>query len=188
LKELLIRGCARVRGQKVEPLEEQPRSREREELLDHLSRCTQCTAEYEEPTRLYGLMSSDSVTLLLAEVSVGMKRNVRRALRPSGTISSLPRLLPEILIPVLAAAALLMIILWPRNGTVEFSIPVAELIEDEDIAGFVLAGTVDEQIMRELVLIEDHLLPGYEEAIDELTREEEDELIIALQREYRAGT
>ncbi|MDH4210077.1 MAG: hypothetical protein OEV79_01330 [candidate division WOR-3 bacterium] len=183
-----MRDCGRTREQMVELLEEQLGSREREELFNHLSRCVECTREYEKIKRQYGLMNSDNVTLHPAEVFEGMKTNVRHTVWLSRPRSRLPRLLPEILIPVLAAAALLLIILWPRNGTVEFNIPVAELIEDEDIAGLVVAGTVDRQMVKELTLIEDHLLPDYEEAIDELTREEEEALIIALHRKYRSGT
>ncbi len=183
-----MKGCGRTREQMVEFLEEKLGSREREELLDHLSRCVECAREYEKLGRLYGLMSSDNVTLPPAEIFEGVNKNLYHTVGMSGRRSRLSRLLPEILIPVLAAVALLLIVLWPRNGTVEFNIPVAELIEDEDVASLVVAGTVDRQIVEEFILLEDHLLPHYDEAIDELTPEEEEELIIALQRKYRPGT
>ena len=121
------------------------------------------------------------------EVFEEMRMNVGRNTWTPDRRSRLPQLLAEILVPTLAVAALLLIILWPRNGTVEFNVPVAELIEDEEIAGLVFAGIVDDEMMEDFIIIENHLVSDYEEAIDELTPEEEEELVVALSRKFMPG-
>ncbi|UCD05959.1 MAG: hypothetical protein JSV98_01625 [candidate division WOR-3 bacterium] len=183
-----MKDCARARKQLVELLEEELAPFEREELLEHISHCAKCTQEYRELKKLYGLMKADKVSLLSAETFEEMRRNVRPDSWVSGRKSRLPRFLAEVLVPVLGVAALLLIILWPRNGTVEFNVPVDELIKDEEIAGLVFAHTVDNEMLKELIIIEGYLLPAYEEAIDELTPEEEEEFILALNRKFLSGT
>ena len=183
-----MKDCTRARKQLVELIEEELAPFEREEMLEHISHCAKCTREYRELKKLYGLMKADTVSLPPAEIFDEMRRNVHPHGRLSGRRSKLPRFLAEVLVPVLGVAALLLIILWPRNGTVEFNVPVTELIEDEEIAGLIFARTVDNEMLKELIIIEGHLLPAYEEAIDELTPEEEEEFILALNRKFIPGT
>lgn len=180
--------CKRVQKDLIKLHEEELSQAERERLFEHLSQCAKCAQEYRELKNLIGLMDADTVPLPSSEVFAELKRSVRRNVLSSARRSRLPRFLAESLVPILAAAALLLIILWPHNGTVDFNVSVSELIEDEEIAGHVFAGTVDDAMLKELIVIEGQLLPDYEEAIDELTPEEEEEFVAALNRKFLSGT
>lgn len=183
-----MKNCRQVQKDLIGFFEEELTQAERERLLEHLSRCTKCALEFRKLKNLYGLMDSDIIPLPTSEVFEEIRRNVRRNVSSSDRRSGLLRILAEILVPILAAAALLLIIFWSRSGTVEFKISVSELIEDEEIAGYVFAGIVDDEMLKELIIIERHLLFDYDEAIDELTPEEEEEFIAALNRKFFPGT
>lgn len=172
----------------VDFLEEQVSSSEREELSNHLDRCPACAREFQELKRLLGILDEDEVILPTTEVFDKMKAGIRLQRTYSKPISRLRVILPKVLVPAFITAVLLLIFLWPRNGTVEFSIPVTDLIEDEDIAAIVLMGTIDKRMAKELAAVEDCFLPATEEAIDELTINEGEALIIALNRKYPSGT
>jgi anti-sigma factor RsiW len=158
----------------------------REDLLSHVSQCPQCRQEYERYARMYSLINEDEVVFPPDGVFERIKANAR------GGKISVPQItlrrISRILVPTLAAAAILLIILWPRNRTVEFSVPVATLLEDEDIASIAVAAVVNEDMVRDLAAIEYYLMPETEQAIDELTVDEKIEFVDCLHNRYPAGT
>ena len=85
-------------------------------------------------------------------------------------------------------AALLLITLKPRDPTVEISIPVANLIEDEAIANIAVAGLVNSSLVEEMARMEEFLSFDNDEAIAEMSREERKTLVNFLNRKYTTGT
>jgi hypothetical protein len=97
------------------------------------------------------------------------------------------RQLLKVSLPVFALTAMFLILLRPRVETVEMSIPVANLLEDDEIAEFAIAGIVSTDILHEIDDLEEQFFIDTEEAIGEMSKEEKNELVRSLYRKYAIG-
>lgn len=181
-----MKTCSWIRDHIIEYFDGALNGSEREDLLSHVSQCPQCRQEYMRYARLYSLINEDAVPLPPDGVLERIKANARG--KEVSASQTTPRRIWRILFPALAAAAVLLVILWPRDRTVEFSVPVATLIEDEDIASIAVAGVVNEDMVRDLAAIEYYLIPEIEQAIDELTVDEKIKFVNCLHDRFRTGT
>lgn len=178
--------CRKFRDQMIDCIEQQLKSDQQKQLHDHLARCAECNLEYQKLQRLFDLLGKDTLTLPARESFEAMKIAARQQVphfRPF-TVKNLAR----VLVPVFAAAVIFLIMLRPKNDKIEISIPVADLIEDGEIASMALAGILDRDTFEGILAMEDHVLPDTEEAIDEMTSSEKNEFIISLNRKYPLGT
>jgi len=159
---------------------------DRKKLLSHVAQCPDCKREYQKYERLYRVMSEDEVVLPPVGAFDEIRENSRR--ETTGSRRLVLKRMSRILLPALAVAAILLVVLWPRNETVEFGVPVATLIEDEDIAFLAVAAIVDEDMMHEFAAIEYYLLLETEQAIEELTADEKSDFINSLHQRNPTGT
>ncbi|UCF69735.1 MAG: zf-HC2 domain-containing protein [candidate division WOR-3 bacterium] len=178
--------CGRTADLIIEYLEGALSESDKHDLLYHLSRCPRCSHEYEKNMKLYRIMREDTVIFPPAAVFDRIKENARQAV--GGHVRVTFRRTLRFLVPATAAAIMLLVVFWPRGRTVEFGVPVATLIEDVDIASIAMAAVIDEDMAHDLSTIEHYLLPEIEQAIDELTADERNELVNSLQERYPAGT
>lgn len=178
--------CGWIGRHLVDYFEGELNDHDRNGLLSHVAQCADCRREYDKYARLYLVMSEDEVGLPSTEVFDQIKESARRA--PIDAVQAVLRRAAKILVPALSAAAILLIILWPRNKTVEFSIPLAALMEDKEIALIAVTAVVHEDVAHDLASIEYYLLPETELAIDEMTADEKDEFVSSLHQRYPMGT
>jgi hypothetical protein len=180
-----MKKCAHYTEQIIDLLENQLTNRARGELLGHIEHCAECAQEYKKLQKLNEVMNRDELTLppeatferikLAARMQVAYPR--RRFFRQ----------LLKVSLPVFALTAMLLIFLRPRVETVEMSIPVANLLEDEEIAEFAIAGIVSTDILHEIDDLEEQFFIDTEEAIGEMSKEEKNELVRSLYRKYAIG-
>jgi len=89
----------------------------------------------------------------------------------------------KILVPIFAAAAILMFLRQP-NGTTEIVVPTSNLLEDEEVASYALDKVIDEELINEMTEIEDYFPFELDEVFDELTIEEKVEFVKGICEKY----
>ncbi|UCD19294.1 MAG: zf-HC2 domain-containing protein [candidate division WOR-3 bacterium] len=178
--------CGKTADLIVEYLDGALSGSDKQDLLYHLSKCPRCSHEYEKHAELYRIMREDEVVFPPAAVFDHIKEKARQA--ASGRVRVTFTRSLRFLLPAAAAAIMLLVVIWPRGRTVEFGVPVATLIEDVDIASIAVAAVIDEDMAHDLSTIEYYLFPETEQAIDELTADEKNELVNFLQERYPVGT
>ena len=159
---------------------------EKKDLLRHLDDCVSCGREYERLKRLYGLMDRDKIELPPKEFFESMKSIVKQTVTYPKKFSL--KQIAKIMIPAFAVAAVLVLIFKPANNAVEWSVPISNLIEDEDVAYLAMQGIVTKEIAKDLISIEDQLSFDTEEEIEGLTIDERKELTDVLNQKYAIGT
>jgi predicted anti-sigma-YlaC factor YlaD len=181
-----MNSCVRFQQMMIDCIERQIKETVCEGLLEHTKMCSACAREYRQIQNLLGILAEDRVSLPPQESFDRIEAKVRqKVFKPK---VSMVKRVGRILIPTLAIAAVLFILLKPRSHTVDMSIPVANLIEDEEIARIAVAGIIDRALIDEIVSMEEHLSFDNEEVIEEMTYEEKCALVNYLNRKYAIGT
>ncbi|MGD8978774.1 MAG: zf-HC2 domain-containing protein [candidate division WOR-3 bacterium] len=181
-----MKDCRNRKEKLIDLLENQLSGEDRNELLEHLKHCPHCAREYSKLQKLRRVMDSDRVEYPPEDTFERMKSLARqRVLQPRRRL--LGRLF-KALVPAFALAVLLLFILRSRAETVNISIPVAHLLEDEEIAEIAIAGIVSNDLVTEIEVLEEQLSFDADEAIEELSMQQRSELVNSLRRKYAAGT
>ncbi len=181
-----MKECTHYQRQMIDCAEDKLGPQERKQLLEHMKNCSTCAQEYQQIVRLFGVIAQGRVPLPQRS-SFDRIRAAARTQKHERDHTDWKRLI-RILIPAFAVAALILITIKPAHQIVEISIPVANLIEDDEIADIVIAGVVDISLIQEIASMEEYLSFDNEEAIEEMTREEKDEFVNSLNRKYAIGT
>ena len=181
-----MKKCAHYKAEIIDLMEDQLTAKARDELLEHIEHCVECAQEYRNLQKLNEIMNRDEVMLPPEEMFEQMKSAARKQV-----VYPKPRLMRQLVmvsLPIFAVAVMLLIILRGRGETVEMSIPVANLLEDEEIAEIAIAGIVSTDILDEIEKYEEQLIFDTEEAIDEMSEAQKSELVDILCRQYVIGT
>jgi predicted anti-sigma-YlaC factor YlaD len=181
-----MKDCILYQEEMIDHLDGRLRAEASKKLLAHLAICSECREEYRLLERLYGILDEDRISLpprsVLENVKVRAREKASRSKRAS------LRQLTRILIPTFAVATLIILMLRGKEDTVEISVPVANLIEDEEIADIAISGIVDRALLEEISDVEEYLSFDNDEAIQEMTHSQKQELINVLNRKYANGT
>ncbi len=178
--------CDDCQKMMIDLIEDELTAAEKKWLLRHLSDCVDCSKEYKRLKKLYGLMDRDGIQLPPQEFFDHVRSTAKQGVTDRRKLSL--KQIAKILVPSLAAAAILILILRPSNNAVEWSVPVSSLIEDEDVAYVAMQGIVTEELVKDLILLEDQLPFDPEEEIEGLTVDEKKRLIDVLNQKYAIGT
>jgi anti-sigma factor RsiW len=181
-----MRDCGNRKKKLIDLLEDQLSGEDRTELLEHLKHCVHCAREYNKLQKLRRVMDSDRVKYPSEDTFERMKSLARQSV-----LHPRPKLLGRLFkvsVPAFALAVLLLFVLRGRVETVDMSIPVAHLLEDEEIAEIAVAGVVSKDLVREIEVLEEQLTFDADEAIEELSIQQRNELVSSLRRKYAAGT
>ena len=144
-----MKKCEEFVKHMVDCLEKQISPEDRTRLLAHVEECAGCKEEYRRLEKLYGIMEEDDVPLPPRECFETIKVALRKQrLHPKHF--SLKGVW-KVLIPTFAAAAILVVVLRPPSKTIDYSITVDKLIEDEEIAEVAIDGIIDKDIAREII-------------------------------------
>lgn len=180
-----MKECAYYTELIIDLLENQLTDRARGELLGHIERCAECAQEYKKLQKLNEVMNRDELTLPPEATFERIKLAARtQVVYPRHRFFSQ---LLKVSLPVFALAAMLLILLRPRVETVEMSIPVVNLLEDDEIAEFAIAAIVSRDILDEIEDLEEHFPIDTEDAIGEMSKEEKNELVRSLYEKYAIG-
>ena len=181
-----MRQCRKYRDKLLDYIEQELSQKELTELKEHLKQCPECKQEYEALSNLYLLLENDEVELPAPQFFDRLKKRVRQQ-------EFKPRSRPfwnylKIFLPVAATSVLLLILLVPKPQSVEISVSVSDLLEDNEIACLAINGVVDEDLIDELVSIEEHLTDNLDDMLNDLTLQQETRLLKELYKKYKFDT
>jgi hypothetical protein len=176
--------CEEFRDKVIDFVENQLSEQECRKYYEHMQHCRQCQREYTAGKRLFEMLDADEVVLPEEIFFDELRQRVRKEklrLRPF----SLKNII-RVLIPVCAAAAILLILNRPST-TVEITVPTSALLKDEDVASLTLARVIDEELINEMSAVENYWSLDIDETIEGMTEEERTELIENLHEKYGNG-
>jgi len=176
--------CEEFKNKLIDYFENQLSEQEYKKYREHLRYCRQCQKEYGAVKKLYEILDTDEVVLPEETFFDDLRLRVRR--EKMRFRSSILQNIIKIFVPIFAAAAILLILSRPET-TVEIAVPTSALIEDEEIASLSLSGVIDEELIKEMSIIESYLPFEIDETIDGLTNEERAELIKQLYKKCGNG-
>jgi anti-sigma factor RsiW len=177
--------CKKMRGKLLDYLEHQLSDTEHREMKEHLQQCSLCQKEYLSLKKLYGILDRDEVILPEAQFFDDLKVKVRQKdITPQ---QSPVWKITRVLVPVAVTAAIVLLLYRPSETT-EISVPVADLLENRNIASLALSRIVDDALVNELTEIEDQFLFDIDEVLDEFTDEQKEQFIKILYEKYGTGT
>lgn len=174
--------CAEFKRKIIDYIENQLIEHEHKKFKEHLQYCEQCQSEYSRVKRLYEVLDKDEVILPENEFFENLRTKVRQkkiVLRRFNT-----QKIMRIFVPVLAAAAAILLLLNRPSRTVEITVPMAALLDDKEIASLGLGGVINEELINDLLVVEEYISSETDETIDELTEEEQVEFIESLYKKY----
>ncbi len=154
---------------------------DKKKLEEHLKQCAFCQKEYEATVKLFGFLDRDAVPMPEPEFFENLKTKIRQRVILTKT-SYFPKLI-RVLVPV-AIAAIALIVLYKPSKTIEMSIPVANLLEDREIASYTLTKIVDQELVNDLDEIERSFSTEIEEELKGLSEQERIEFIKGLFKKY----
>ncbi len=181
-----MKECCRCRELLIDLLEGELSVKLREEVLQHIKNCAQCALEYAKLQKLSEVMMQDEVVLPRAGTFESMKQIARQQV--SQPRRRLLWRVVQVFVPAFAVAVALFMIFRGRGDTVEMSIPVANLLEDADIAGIAVSGIISQDILDEIGELERGMMQDTDEMIDEMSDNEKKELVNILHQKYAVGT
>ncbi|OPX18266.1 hypothetical protein BXT86_02095 [candidate division WOR-3 bacterium 4484_100] len=181
-----MRQCRKYRDKLLDYIEQELSQKEQAELMEHLKHCPECKREYEALSNLYQMLENDEVELPAPQFFERLKERVRQQ-------EFRPRSRPlwnylKIFLPVAATAVLLFILLAPKPQSVEISVFVSDLLDDNEIACLAIDGVVDEDLIDELVSIEEHLTDNLDDMLNDLTLQQKTQLLKELYKKYEFDT
>jgi len=177
--------CTEFENKLVAFIENQLTSEEHRKFEDHLKSCSICQKEYAAIGKLYEILNRDEVKLPAPDFFESLKIKVRQKVIVPRR-SYVPWII-KIMVPAFAAAVLLLILYRP-NQNMEMNVPVSNLLEDREVASYAINKLVNEDLMKELTVIEEYLPSELDESLDELTAKEKIELIKDLSEKFKIGT
>jgi len=180
-----VNTCKKFKGKLLDYLEHQLSNTEHRKFEEHLQQCSLCQKEYLSLKKLYGILDRDEVILPEAQFFDDVKVTVRQK-------DITPQRLPiwkitRVLVPVAITAAIALLLYRPSKTT-EISVPVADLLEDRNIASLALSRIVDDALVNELTEVEDQFMYDIDEILDEFTDEQKEQFIKVLYAKYGMGT
>jgi predicted anti-sigma-YlaC factor YlaD len=177
--------CKKFKGKLLDYLEHQLSDAEHREFDEHLQQCSLCQKEYRALTKLYNILDKDKVILPEAQFFDDLKIKVRQKDITPRRLSVWK--ITRVLVPVAVTAAIVLFFYKPSKTT-EIAVPVADLLEDRNIASLALSRLVDDALVDEFSEIEDQFLFDIDDALNEFTDEQKEQFIKVLYEKYEMGT
>lgn len=159
----------------------------KDEFEKHLCSCPYCQAAHKELTALYALLAKEEIPqpddLFWREIRQRIGQLDHRSAGPSG---HRPWRFRYLLLPTLAAAAVLLIVtlIHHPTATIEYSIPIENIIQHDDFNLLSLDNLVDDSLYQQLISLETYFEPAVDDALDELNLEEKMHLIKIIKDQY----
>jgi len=177
--------CKDFKNKIVDFIENQLVDEEYKKFEVHLRQCDKCQREYLALKNLYKVLDRDEVILPENEFFDNLKAKVRQKeiiLHRPYVFKTL-----RVLVPIFAVAIILLFLQEPQKTT-EVIIPVANLLDDQEVASYALSRVIDDNLISELSIVEDYFPMELDEIIDELNEAEIKELIRILNEKYDIDT
>ncbi len=156
----------------------------RKEYERHLAGCPSCRAEQNELGSLFALFDKEEIPYPGPE----FWERVRQSMR-SEPLSIARRSwrwwlrFTPALAPILAAAWLFVAHNRPAS-TIDFHVPLENIVQSDDLDLLPLADLVDDSLYESMTVLEPYYEPDVDDAFDELNDEQQKTLIISIMEHY----
>lgn len=177
--------CEEFKDKVIDLVENQLSGQKCKKYYEHMQHCSQCQREYTAVKNLFEMLDKEKIILPEESFFDELRLKVRKEklhFHPFALKNII-----KVLIPICAAAAILLIFSRPST-TVEITVPTSALLEDEDVASLSLARVIDEELINEMSAVENDWSFDIDETIEGMTEEERTELIENLYEKYGNGT
>ena len=173
--------CQKCRTLLIDFHEENLEERIASDISEHLKNCGECQKIYQEFVKVGLLLDQDKITLPLDDWFESLKRKIRQE-TPDIKARYYLKWIP---VPIAIAAIIILFFLFPRRtGSVEMDIPTSYLLEDNEIAARTLKELIDADLIADLEGFEQWELENNEFIIDDMNREEKEDLIREINELY----
>jgi anti-sigma factor RsiW len=181
-----MKECSWVQSRLIDRIEGELHDAETCVFDAHIKECPACRREYEITRRLYSSLK-DEVQVPDDAYWDSLRHRIRQHPVPLRVRHSWFRKLVPIAIPVLVAFVVIVLLSRRPSPTIEMTVPVSELLEDEDIATLALQTIVHDDMLQDLIIIEEFLPFDIDEMIGEMTLQEQQLFIELMMKEQGHG-
>lgn len=166
--------CTWINKIMVDRLEGELSSKDNKMFDTHLASCTSCQREFAQLKKLYAHLHDERMPELDDGYWEEVRQRVRQQYIPLRPQRSWIRKLVPVAVPVIAACIALVVFIKRSPQTIEMTmtVPVAELLEDEDIAAITLQHMVFDDLIEDFEVIEESLPLDFDETLSEMTSQE----------------
>jgi anti-sigma factor RsiW len=155
----------------------------------HIGDCPACQKEYNELQILYDDLHEDIVPLPDEGYWETVRQRVREKAVCLGTSRSWVRKLVPVALPVFVAGCIALIVLVRRpSETLEMTVPIEEMLEDEEIAAITLQAMSFKDLIEDFTVIEESLPLDIEEACSDMTADEKEYFIELITKSNGIGS
>jgi len=148
---------------------------------DHINICPFCQEEIAAYKRTFEILDADEVPVPEPAYFDRLKTAIRQNIIRPGQKTLWT--IVKVLVPV-AAVLILFVVLHKPKGTVEMSVDVSSIIQDENFNNMLLGKIIDDRIVEQFNALEDYYASDIEENIGELSSAEKTEFIKRLSAKY----
>ncbi|MBN2620347.1 zf-HC2 domain-containing protein [candidate division WOR-3 bacterium] len=178
-----MKGCSWVKKRLIDRVEGELNAAETRVFDNHIKECPACKKEYETTRRLYNSLKDD-VRFPDTAYWDSLPRRIRQNPVPLRRQGFWFKKLIPVLIPVIAACMVIVLLSRRPAPTIEMTVPVSALLEDEDIAMLALQTIVHDDMLQDLMVIEEFLPLDIDEMIREMTLQERQLFIELIVKEH----
>lgn len=175
--------CSWSRKRLVDRIEGGLNDREARIFDAHIKECPVCRKEYETTRRLYSRLRDD---VMFPDDTYwdSLPQRIRARDVPLRARSSRFRKLVFAVVPIIAACMVAVLLSRRPCLTIEMTVPISELLEDKDIAAFILTAVVHGDVLEDFTIIEESLPFDIDEIVGGMTAEEQRLFIDLMKGKY----
>ena len=157
----------------------------RAEYERHLAGCPSCREAQRELKSLFALIEKEEIPCPSLEFWESVRQSVRRENRPAQRRWGRWwfRFAP-VLVPILAAAVWLFVVHRRPAPTIDFPVPLENIVQSDDLDLLSLDDLVDDSLYERMTALERYYEPGVDDALDELNDAEQKTLIQTIRERY----
>lgn len=148
---------------------------------NHIKVCDVCKKELSEMKRLYEIMDKDIISIP-EEANFA---NIKQRARQEEIVLRKPHWnIWNIFVPVLGALVFILLINKNKEQTLEISVPISNLSQDQYFNVLLLERIIDNSMVNQLNRLEEFFSADLEEGLKELTVDECEQFIEIMKEKY----
>ena len=184
-----MRTCSWIRRCMIDRIEHSLPDNECAEFDEHMKDCPACQGEFNDLQTLYNDLHKDTVPLPDEGYWETLRQRVRQKELHLRTRRSWLRRLVPIAVPVFVAGCIALVVLVRKpQRTVEMTVSVEEMLEDEEIAAIALQTISCDDLIEDFTVIEESLPFDIEEAVSDMTADEKEHFIELITQSNGVGS
>lgn len=177
-----MKNC-KYRDKVINYIDGQLNYQEAYDFESHLKTCGSCQKEIIEFKRVYEILDNDEVPV--PEQGFFDKLRIRIRMKEIILKPSPVWQITRIAAPVLAVLVVVFLIFNKPRGTIEITVPISSLLQNEDFNNLLLDRIIDDKVVTHFTTLEDYFTPNIEEYLNEFSEDEKVEFIKIITEKFR---